>query len=74
MTNKHCDPVDFLVTQYIAGSTLENLSDEEKKNVLRTKASLLLYSRGLYMHDAKVVGNILIQSDGRIYLLMPIRW
>ncbi|MFT4464972.1 MAG: hypothetical protein ACMX3H_10110 [Sodalis sp. (in: enterobacteria)] len=61
--------MDVLVTKYIAGSTLEDLSDEEKGNVLRTKALVLLDSRGLYMHDAEVVGNILIQNDGRIYFI-----
>lgn len=69
MSDKHGDPVDVLVTKYIAGSTLKDLSDEEKGNVLRTKALLLLDSRGLYMHDAEVVGNILIQNDGRIYFI-----
>lgn len=69
MTNKHGDSVDVLVTRFIAGSTLEDLFDEVERDALRTKALLQLNARGLFMHDADVIGNILVDEGGRIYFI-----
>ncbi|BAE74542.1 hypothetical protein SG1267 [Sodalis glossinidius str. 'morsitans'] len=69
MTNKHGDSVDVFVTKYIVGSTLEDLFDDEEVYRLRTKALMQLDARGLFMHDADVIGNILVDRDGRIYFI-----
>ncbi|MBT9433000.1 hypothetical protein JZM24_14235 [Candidatus Sodalis endolongispinus] len=69
MTNKHGDCVDVLVTRFIAGSTLEDLFDEEDGDALRTKALQQLNARGLFMHDAHVKGNILVDEGGQIYFV-----
>ncbi|MFU9138916.1 hypothetical protein [Erwinia tasmaniensis] len=56
--------VDVLVSKFIKG---EELDIEQDENYFR--ASDLLESRGLYMYDINVTGNILIDAKDKLYFI-----
>ncbi|MEW5288263.1 hypothetical protein ABW286_03555 [Erwinia papayae] len=58
------EQVDVLVSKYVKGHELDIAQDSEYD-----RADNLLESRGLYMHDLNVSGNVLVDDKNKLHII-----